>query len=66
MSTRATPLLLLLSALGGSQRIQGSQLPLAGSREGEPGHAPPGYSLSAGCNLPDRQLGSFISASINF
>lgn len=68
VSTWAAPLLLLPSALRGLQHIQGSQLPLAGSREGEPGHAPPlpGYSLSAGCNLPDRQLGSFISASINF
>ena len=67
VSARAALLLLLLSTLRGLQRIQGSQLPPVGSREGEPGHAPPpGYSLSAGCNLPDRQLGSFISASINF
>lgn len=39
--TRASPLWLLLSVLGGLQRIQGSQLPLAGSRGGEPGHPPP-------------------------
>lgn len=59
--TQASPLLLLLSVLGGSQRIQGSRLPLAGSRGGEPGHPPLGApSLQAAICLTDSWVHLFL------
>lgn len=62
--TRASPLWLLLSVLGGLQHIQGSRLPLAGSRGGEPGRPsppPPGApSLQAAICLTDSWVHLFL------